>query len=65
MKRESVRRQGSVTDNEYFVLKALIPNPLYGYRVIKEIEARTLGQVKLSVASLYDTLHRLQTAGPH
>ncbi len=63
MKRERARRHNSVTDNEYFVLKALIPNPLYGYRVIKEIEARTLGAVRLSVASLYDTLHRLETAG--
>ncbi len=63
MKRESGRRHGSLTDNEYFVLKALSSSPLYGYRVIKEVETRTLGEVRLSMASLYDALHRLQTAG--
>lgn len=63
MKREPVPRKGSVTDNEYLVLKALIPDPLHGYGVIKEIEARTQGEVKLSITSLYAALHRLQTAG--
>ncbi len=63
MNRESSRRKGGITDNEYFVLTALIPSPLHGYGVIKEIEARTQGEVKLGITSLYTALHRLQTAG--
>lgn len=52
-----------LTETEYFVLSALVPTPLYGYRIVKEIEDRTRGDVKLSLASLYDALHRLQEVG--
>jgi DNA-binding PadR family transcriptional regulator len=48
-----------ISDLEYLTLNALIPKPLYGYAIRKDIEKWTEGQIKPSLATLYDILHRL------
>ncbi len=52
-----------ITDNDYFVLTALVPDPLHGYQIVKEIDRRTDGEKKLSLASLYDTIRKLEQSG--
>ena len=45
------------------MLKALLPGPSYGYAIRKEIIGITGGDKKLSLATLYDALHRLLDDG--
>ena len=52
-----------VSDNQYLALKALIASPLYGYAIRQEIIEMTQGEAKLSLATLYDVLHRLLDDG--
>ena len=52
-----------ITDLQYLVLRALIPNPLYGYAIRKDIRESTKGQIEPSLATLYDILHRLLDDG--
>jgi DNA-binding PadR family transcriptional regulator len=55
--------QQKMNDNEYHVLVTLAIEPLYGYRICKEVEKKTQGRKKISLATLYDTLHRLARQG--
>ena len=57
------RPRDHVTDNQYLVLKALVPGPLHGYAIRKVIQDGTEGKLKLSLATLYDALHRLLEDG--
>lgn len=52
-------KRQEISDNEYYVLNALAREPLYGYAIRKEVEQVTEGRKRLSIATLYDTLHRL------
>ena len=53
------RREASgISDLQYLVLNSLIPNPLYGYAIRREVKDRTEGQIEPSLATLYDILHR-------
>ena len=49
----------TATDNEYLVLRALLSGHLYGYAIRKQIQEMTAGERKLSLATLYDLLHKL------
>lgn len=37
--------------------------PMHGYRIIKELEARSQGYFKFKEGTLYPALHRLEKAG--
>jgi len=37
--------------------------PMYGYRIIKELEKRSQGYFKFKEGTLYPALHRLERAG--
>lgn len=53
----------NVSDLDYLVLTSLIPAPLYGYAIRRDIMERTEELIKPSLASLYDVLHRLLSDG--
>lgn len=52
-----------LTDTQYVILKVLIGGPTYGYDIRKQVETGTAGEMKLSLATLYDSLHRLLEDG--
>lgn len=37
--------------------------PMYGYQIVKELEARSQGYFKFKEGTLYPALHRLEKAG--
>ena len=52
--------QGS---SESLLLYLIAQQPLYGYRIIKELERRSEGYFKFKEGTLYPALHRLEEAG--
>jgi PadR family transcriptional regulator, regulatory protein PadR len=52
-------KRQEISENEYYVLNSLAREPLYGYAIRDEVEQMTGGKKRLSLATLYDTLHRL------
>jgi PadR family transcriptional regulator len=48
---------------ELIILSILEPRPRHGYEISKLIEARSNGQLKFHIASLYPMLYRLQERG--
>lgn len=48
---------------EFLVLAILVDEPLHGYGVVKAIEERTGGEVRLRPANLYRVLDRLLDRG--
>lgn len=47
----------------YFVLAALLDEPLHGYAVIRRVAELSGGRVRLAAGTLYATLDRLAEAG--
>jgi DNA-binding PadR family transcriptional regulator len=47
----------------YFVLAALLDEPLHGYAMIKRVADLSGGRVRLAAGTLYATLDRLAEAG--
>jgi len=47
----------------YFILAALIDDPLHGYAILKRVEELSQGQVRLSTGTLYGALERLSREG--
>jgi DNA-binding PadR family transcriptional regulator len=47
----------------FHVLLALAGDDLHGYAVLKEVELRTAGEVKLSTGTLYGIIKRLLNEG--
>ena len=45
------------------LLRLLEQKPMYGYQIIKELEARSQGFFKFKEDTLYPALHRLEKAG--
>ena len=45
------------------VLSLLRERPMYGYEIVKVVNARTGGRLEWREGSLYPTLHRLQATG--
>ena len=37
--------------------------PMYGYQIVKELEARSQGYFRFKEGTLYPALHRLETSG--
>ena len=50
-------RTGSTT---VMVLRLLAEKPMYGYQVVKELQARSDGYFDLEQGTLYPALHRLE-----
>jgi DNA-binding PadR family transcriptional regulator len=45
------------------VLRLLADRPMYGYQIVKELQARSEGYFDLEQGTLYPTLHRLEKDG--
>ena len=45
------------------ILLALADRPLHGYAIIRDVEARSAGRVRLQTGALYRTLRRLLQEG--
>ncbi len=45
------------------VLSLLETRPMYGYEMVKQVNAKTNGQLEWKEGTLYPTLHRLQAEG--
>jgi DNA-binding PadR family transcriptional regulator len=48
---------------DFHILLALAAGPLHGYRIMKDVERDTGGEVTLEIGSLYRLLARLVTEG--
>jgi DNA-binding PadR family transcriptional regulator len=55
--------KASMRAPSYFVLAALLDEPLHGYAVIKRVEELSGGRVRLAAGTLYATLDRLADSG--
>jgi PadR family transcriptional regulator PadR len=47
----------------FFILTALLPEPLHGYGIIKAVSAMSGGRMSLRAGTLYAALERLESAG--
>ena len=45
------------------LLSLLEEQPMYGYQIVKELEARSQGYFKFKEGTLYPALHRLENSG--
>lgn len=52
-----------MTEATYFILVALLEEPLHGYGIIKQARTQSLGEVDLAVGTLYSALDRLSETG--
>lgn len=50
-------------DIESLILHLTSQRPVYGYQVIKELDARSNGYFKYKEGTLYPVLHRLERSG--
>ena len=48
---------------DFHILLALVAGPLHGYRIMKNVERDTGGEVRLEIGSLYRLLARLVAEG--
>jgi DNA-binding PadR family transcriptional regulator len=55
--------QSPLTPAMFHVLLALAGDDLHGYAILKEVELRTAGEVKLSTGTLYGIIKRLLADG--
>jgi PadR family transcriptional regulator PadR len=49
--------------SNYLLLTLLEQQPMYGYQIVKELEARSDGYFVFKEGTLYPALHRLEKAG--
>jgi PadR family transcriptional regulator, regulatory protein PadR len=49
--------------SNYLLLSLLEQQPMYGYQIVKELEARSQGYFVFKEGTLYPALHRLEKAG--
>ncbi len=50
-------------NSDSLLLCLLAKQPMYGYQIIKELEARSQGYFQFKEGTLYPALHRLEKAG--
>lgn len=55
--------QGALTPAMFHVLLALAEEEMHGYAILKEVERRTGGKVRLSAGTLYGIIKRLNEEG--
>jgi transcriptional regulator len=51
------------SSSESLLLSLLEHQPMYGYRIVKELEERSQGYFKFKEGTLYPALHRLEKSG--
>ncbi len=54
---------GTVTEQAFFVLTALVGEPRHGYGIVREVTELSEGRLKLRVGTLYGVLDRLVADG--
>ena len=59
----AARRDLLRNSSDSLLLCLLDQQPMYGYQIIKELEARSQGYFKFKEGTLYPALHRLENAG--
>jgi PadR family transcriptional regulator PadR len=57
------RRDLLKTSSDSLLLSVLQQEPMYGYKIVKELEKRSLGYFKFKEGTLYPALHRLEKSG--
>ena len=57
------RRDLLKVNSNSLLLCLLEQQPMYGYQIVKELEARSQGYFKFKEGTLYPALHRLEKAG--
>jgi len=57
------RRELMKGNIDSLLLSLIAQQPMYGYRIIKELEKRSQGYFKLKEGTLYPALHRLEKVG--
>jgi DNA-binding PadR family transcriptional regulator len=55
--------QGALTPAMFHVLLALAEEEMHGYAILKDVERRTSGKVRLSAGTLYGIIKRLNEEG--
>ena len=57
------RRELMKSGLDSLLLSLIAQQPMYGYRIIKELQKRSEGYFKFKEGTLYPALHRLERAG--
>jgi PadR family transcriptional regulator PadR len=57
------RRDLMKTSSDSLLLSVLEQQPMYGYKIVKELEERSQGYFKFKEGTLYPALHRLEKSG--
>jgi PadR family transcriptional regulator, regulatory protein PadR len=57
------RRDLIKNSSDSFLLSLLEQQPMYGYKIVKELEKRSQGYFKFKEGTLYPALHRLEKSG--
>jgi PadR family transcriptional regulator PadR len=57
------RRDLIKNSSDSLLLSLLDNQPMYGYRIVKELEARSQGYFRFKEGTLYPALHRLEKSG--
>jgi DNA-binding PadR family transcriptional regulator len=52
-----------LTPRVFHILLALVDGPEHGYQIMKEVEARSGGKVRIGPGTLYEAIHRLVNTG--
>ena len=57
------RRDLMKSSSDSLLLSLLEQQPMYGYKIVKELEERSQGYFKFKEGTLYPALHRLEKSG--
>jgi DNA-binding PadR family transcriptional regulator len=52
-----------LTPRVFHILLALVDGPEHGYRIMKDVEERSGGRVRIGPGTLYEAIHRLAETG--
>src|SRR6185295_13081912 len=52
-----------LSPQQFHILLALADGPLHGYGVIRDVDERTAGEIRLGTGTLYTAIARLETLG--
>jgi DNA-binding PadR family transcriptional regulator len=58
-----VKASSSMSEPSYFILAALLDDPLHGYGIIKKAAELSNGRIQLAAGTLYGALDRLAEEG--
>ena len=57
------RRDLMKSSSDSLLLSVLEQEPMYGYKIVKELEERSQGYFRFKEGTLYPALHRLEKSG--